>query len=257
MRRYVAGAIRFSQQNGFRLPHHWERFTAILGPLGDIRNADLTSFGIDGGLRFIGDFEFLQERLIGCTVEEFLNRPDVRYITSADSLEPFGLSDGDDDDDYDVAADEADEDFDIDAAMKDPQFNSLLGKVFSAATIQVAHEDIRSWCQESNLTPHPLLDEAAGIIAEALEKILTYQDDNDQPKLSFEGMIQRIIETKPAAMQEELKIAVEQFRQGLIGNTAARIAGYASKSEGMVDAEWSREVLPGTIPQADAEKRDS
>jgi hypothetical protein len=87
VRRWVAGAIQFSRQNGFRLPEHWERYTAILGNLDDVGNADLSGFGIDGGLRYVGDFDFLRRRLVGSTVEEFLRRPDVKYITSADSLE--------------------------------------------------------------------------------------------------------------------------------------------------------------------------
>src|SRR5947207_6950551 len=42
VQRLVAGAIRFSQQNGFRLPAHFDRFVNILGGVGDAAQADLS-----------------------------------------------------------------------------------------------------------------------------------------------------------------------------------------------------------------------
>ena len=38
-RQLVAAAIRFSRQNGFKLPAHYDRWTAIFGDLGDISSA--------------------------------------------------------------------------------------------------------------------------------------------------------------------------------------------------------------------------
>jgi hypothetical protein len=82
-RRLIAGAIRFSHQNGFRLPEHWDRYAAILGDLGDIAKADLSEFGVDGKLRYVGTQQFLRERLAKCSVDEFLRRPDVEFVFQA------------------------------------------------------------------------------------------------------------------------------------------------------------------------------
>ena len=77
--RLVAGAIAFSRKNGFRLPVNYERWTAMLGITSETP-IDLSEFGIDGGLRYVGEIEDLQSRLIYQSVDEFLHRPDVKYI---------------------------------------------------------------------------------------------------------------------------------------------------------------------------------
>ena len=79
-KRLVAGGVRFARQNGFKLPPHYERWTAIFGDLGDLAAVDLTDFGVEGGLRYVGTKAFLQRRLAACTVDEFLNRPDVQWV---------------------------------------------------------------------------------------------------------------------------------------------------------------------------------
>ena len=85
-RRLVAGGIRFAYQNGFRLPPRFDRWTALLGDIGDWRTADLTDFGEGGRLRYVGTKEELKRRLVGCSVEEFLARDDVDFIMGEDDL---------------------------------------------------------------------------------------------------------------------------------------------------------------------------
>lgn len=78
-RRLVAGGIRFARQNGFRLPAHSERRTNLLGGLEQVE-ADLSQFDKDGKLVWVGPTHDLARRLIGCTAEQFLQRPDVEII---------------------------------------------------------------------------------------------------------------------------------------------------------------------------------
>jgi hypothetical protein len=114
-RRLIAGAIRFSHQNGFRLPEHWDRFTAILGALGDIPNADLSQFGVDGKLRYVGTQEFLAERLAACTMEEFLRRPDIEFILGGSDFAEYDAVDEDaDDEEFDEDEESDDEEVDED-----------------------------------------------------------------------------------------------------------------------------------------------
>jgi hypothetical protein len=109
-RRLIAGAIRFSHQNGFRLPEHWDRYAAILGNLGDIPHADLSQFGVDGKLRYVGTQEFLAERLAGCTMQEFLQRPDIEFIFGGPDFAEYDAMDEDvDDDDFDEEEDGGEE----------------------------------------------------------------------------------------------------------------------------------------------------
>jgi hypothetical protein len=241
--RYVAGAIRFSHMNGFRLPPHWERFAAILGDLGDVRNTDLSGFGIDGGLRFVGEFDFLRRRLIGSTVEEFLSRPDVKYITSADSLEW-----------EDEESEEDDEDSDPDAALDDWGIEALTGQVLKAAVLEIGKQDIRRWIEQNNVVPHPMLDEAIGIVSEAAGKLPTEVPDDRDSKTVFAQVISRIIDTRPVEVRKDLADAVEQFRQALIGSGDAEddTAQVSRDIPAMVDAEWSREVSPDASTPADS-----
>src|SRR3954452_20828499 len=78
----VAGGIRFPVQNGFRLPPHYQRWTAFLGGKLDWQHADLSAFGVEGGtkLRWVAPMRDLGARLIGSAVEQFLAPPDVVSI---------------------------------------------------------------------------------------------------------------------------------------------------------------------------------
>jgi hypothetical protein len=106
-RRMIAGAVRFGRQNGFRMPPAWEKFVVIFGRsiLDQIPTADLSDFGIDGGLRYVGTMDFLKTRLT-MPPREFLTRPDVHYVMEAGSR----LVQSDDDDAEDENEDEEDSD---------------------------------------------------------------------------------------------------------------------------------------------------
>ena len=205
VRKFVAGAIRFSRQNGFRLPEHWQRYTAILGDLGPIESADLSDFGIDGGLRYVGDFDFLRQRLIGCTVEQFLNRPDVHYTTSADSYVEYDEFDDDDIED-DVEADP-----ELEAALKDSALmekvreglNRIGGRIAAAA---------RRWCFANNLTAAKRLDDAAALFfsrAAILQSLPEDLTEDEQDRRVWE-LMQCEIDAAPDAGRDDLQAAANQ-----------------------------------------------
>lgn len=131
VRRLVAGAIRFSRQNGFSLPAHYERWTAILGDLGQINNADLSDFGAPGGgLLYIGDLDFLRRRLIAATPDEFLSRPDVKFMGPPEGFfsEIDDESDFEDDEDEDEDENENDDDdglLDMDNEVDGPDISEM------------------------------------------------------------------------------------------------------------------------------------
>ena len=149
-RRFIASGIRFARQNGFRLPAHFDRWTNVLGGVGDVANADLNGFGKDGKLLWVGSLEDLRSRLIGCTVEQFLARPDVEYIAEASAEELSGEELFDDEED-----DGEDED--------DLEFENLLdacrASYFSAAAT-LAEKVRRFWTSRGEEIP-PYVDEAS------------------------------------------------------------------------------------------------
>jgi len=130
----IAGGVRFAHQNGFRLPPHHERWAALLGGLGDWESADLAPFGVHGKLRWIGPLPDLRERLIGGTVEEFLDRDDVEVIMDSERY-------GEHEPDEPVEAEEA---------------------VGQAA--EIIHQQLlsamRCWCFANGEAPHPRLADA-------------------------------------------------------------------------------------------------
>jgi len=107
-RHLVAGAIRFARQNGFRLPAHYERWVNLLGEIPDPATADLRSFGKDGGLLWVGSLEDLGKRLIGCSLDDFLDRPDVDFVAPEEGFdEPDWEDESEDDSGEEIELDEA------------------------------------------------------------------------------------------------------------------------------------------------------
>jgi hypothetical protein len=97
-RQLVAGAIRFARKNGFKLPPKYERWTNLLGGDLQIDTADLSRFGKDGKLLWVGPLDDLRDRLISCTAEQFCARPDVDFLAEV-SPDEFGIENGEPDED--------------------------------------------------------------------------------------------------------------------------------------------------------------
>ncbi|HZN68586.1 MAG TPA: hypothetical protein VFB66_25115 [Tepidisphaeraceae bacterium] len=161
-RRLVAGAIRFSRQNGFHLPPHYDRWTGIFTDLGDLAAADLSDFGVDGGLRYVGTEEFLRRRLAACTPDQFLSRPDVHWVMHDGTPRSLGADDVEGDDDF---VDEADLDDELADEELLPDEELLAGlREMVGGTGSRIEEAVRTWCARTGQTPHPRLHEAVATL---------------------------------------------------------------------------------------------
>lgn len=87
-RRRVAGAMRWTREQHFRMPADTERALKILGGELDVEHADVSDFGVPGGgLHYVGMRGDLKNRLTEETVEEFLVREDVTATFMDEDLE--------------------------------------------------------------------------------------------------------------------------------------------------------------------------
>lgn len=155
VKQIVAGGLRFAEQNGFRLPPRYERWVAVLGDIGDWRSADLGEFGVEGGLRWVGPMSDLKKRLIGCSIDEFLARKDVEFITDVG---------GDDESFEDAEFDGVDED--EDAGEIDEEIEEFVDDLHNRWT-----NAVRQWCFANGQVPHPRMGEAVGVLLESLMQI--------------------------------------------------------------------------------------
>jgi hypothetical protein len=167
-RQLVAGAIRFSRQNGFRLPAHFDRFVNILGGVGDVAQAELTEFGIDGKLRFVGSICDLQRRLIGSTPEAFLAHSDVEFIAGP---APSDEWDEDEEDDFDPDEEPTEEILEL--AKK--------WRVLICSMTDGLANDIRQKMIERGQTPPELANEAVRLMY-AAEVVRSVNDERGRMK---------------------------------------------------------------------------
>ena len=202
VRRLVAGGIRFSRQNGFRLPPQWEKWVTIFGRdiLNELATADVSEFGVDGGLRYVGTMDFLRQRLIGCSVEEFMSRPDVQVVLDADALDEW--EDEDFEDDEDEFDDEDDVDLEEDEAAAVDAMQQTSQRLLAA---------VRKWCTENSIPPHPRLEQGV-VLAMAAASALAASDRLSGPTESSHIM-EQLLEPVPADERPDLIAAAEQVRQ--------------------------------------------
>jgi len=186
--KFIAGGIRFAHDHGFRLPHRYERWVAILGDIGDWRNADVSDFEME----FAGSLEDLRHRLIGQPVEEFLAREDVSIVLS-DSA-PSSLSD-------DI----------LDYEEKDDELR------------QLALSSIGRWLVSAGETPSPLLERAWDIYVEAIATLgdqigEVTQDNSNAAACEMADAIRDLIALEPLEDRTELARAVTQVVRYSIEN---------------------------------------
>jgi hypothetical protein len=199
----VAGGIRFSRQNGFRLPPDWEKWASIFGRdmAEEARDADLTDFGTDGGLRYMGTEEFLRTRLIGCTLEEFIARPDVQWVMEGDA-------DIFDDDEEDVDEDLIDDDdFDFDEEQLE-----AAGKLLEEAVTQITR-NVRTWCSETGIEPHPQLEKAAKIAIATAPLSMVEGPDPEGEKAAFveDKIVNLLLDELDPSEREGVREALDQI----------------------------------------------
>jgi hypothetical protein len=136
----VAGSVRFARQNGFKLPKDWQKWTALVDPDLDFEKADLSDFGKDGGLLWVGPTSDLRRRLIGSTVAEFFARPDVHYIAEPDAEDYAGLN--------------------SDEALPEEEYGPLARPEVRKAlerTVTSLHDALLAWCETTGDQPSSTL----------------------------------------------------------------------------------------------------
>ncbi len=180
----VAGGIRFARDNGFRLPPRYERWTALLGDIGNPDQADLSRFRLNGRLNYMGSHEDLKRRLIGCTVEEFLAREDVDHTIELD-------------DDFTLLDDDA--------------------QTFEEGTAE-AHrrmlDGARTWCFANGIAPHPRLPDAVDVIMESILQTPEIDPDGPPDEAAFaasDASLGRLLSFEQPDTEHELRTALEQL----------------------------------------------
>jgi hypothetical protein len=209
----VAAGIRFARRNGFRLPPHHDRCVHLLGGAGDINSADLSGFGKDGKLRWVGPLDDLRRRLIACTPEQFMSRPDVEFIANERDLD-FGGAQFDDEDDEDDDFDDQ-EPQDLDALIEG--YRQLLDGGCDIAAQGMAQG------LEPGEQPHPRLADAVRVLVGSS----LVERDRQLPiaELNEDGLARRMVVTEmltglvgdpeapTAELPEDLNPAIEQARR--------------------------------------------
>ncbi|HEX4055093.1 MAG TPA: hypothetical protein VHX86_12585 [Tepidisphaeraceae bacterium] len=185
-RMLVAGAIRFARQNGFRLPPHHDRWVNLLGDVPNPATADLLPFGKDGGLLWIGPLDDLRRRLVVCSLDEFLARPDVHYVSG---IEDFGAPESDDED-FENADEELDE-----------AFNSMVE--------QICGETHRR-CREAGEEPLPLIHRAAECIVATL-MALPGVESTEETDVRRDERVENPENNPSDDPEPEMKAAIEQI----------------------------------------------
>ena len=215
-RRLVAGGIRFARQNGFKLPPHYDRWTAIFGDLGDVASADLTGFAASGELRYIGTKAFLQRRLSACSVEEFLARPDVKWLMGDGTPRHPGEHDTFDD----LLHDEDDEEAEYELDESDLRLVGEMAQSIARVGDQ-AEDAVRRWCFQTGRAPHARLREALNTLLVSVMPMAAYMktvEENPEAAKemdvpSFEEYTAMNLDGLPPAERESVAEAMDQVSE--------------------------------------------
>lgn len=212
-KRLVGGGIQFARRNGFRLPPHHDRWVSIFGKLSDAV-VDLTDFGIDGGLRYIGTEQFLRQRLTACTAEEFFARPDVEWVMGdgmpRDVTELVGESSADDDDEEGADFGGLD--------LSDQPMLEEMARMFGDIGDR-AEDAVRKWCFQTGQPPHPRLREALNaLFVSALPMAVHAEAAAEDPSAVEEigpppdpsDILDAALADMPAGEHEAMEVAMDQ-----------------------------------------------
>ncbi len=150
--RLIAGAMRLSVQNGFRLPHRADRWASVIGVTA-YADAGLADFEMPNGrYRYVGSLQDLRKRLVG-TVDQFLQRTDVEFVIGGSAaLDDWGDFDDDDWAEASGGLVDEDDDDDLDSSKPPREFVEQIDELGDRAYVAVYN-----WLLGAGETPHPLL----------------------------------------------------------------------------------------------------
>jgi hypothetical protein len=203
----------------------------------EVANADLSDFGIDGGLRYVGPLDFLQQRLTGCTPDQFLDRQDVQLVTETSSAEQFMLTDEVDEDDQDdeLLAEEQQAAFDGMQSILDNSSDRLA-------------DQTRRWCAEKGPTPHAQLDEGARMMLAALIPLAASTEDPaigpiDIKKEAVENL-GALLSGVPADQRDSTFEAITQVHNYMTETGRGSVAGLFPVSPDASETTSSDQIAP-------------
>jgi hypothetical protein len=176
--RLVAGAMRLSVQNGFRLPHRADRWASVIGVTA-YADADLADFEKPGGkYRYVGSMQDLRKRLVG-TVDQFLSRSDVEFVIGGSSpLDNWADFDDDDRAEASGGLDDFDENDDLDDSKPPAEFVEQIDELGDRAYVAVYN-----WLIGAGETPHPFLRDGVDL---ALTAAILESNRRDNPDAGSE-----------------------------------------------------------------------
>ena len=191
VRRWVAGGLRWAQDNGMRLPKDWPKTVSLIGGVGDWASADVSQFVKE----FAGHPEDLRQRLVGQPVDDYLKRTDVAFVFNEDapymdqrtgeySNSPDALGFDDDDE-----LDELDEDEleSIAADVPAEELNAMADR-FTPAALALTAETI-DWLKARGETPTTGVFEAwrsVMLAAMISKRAMPDADENEVADFGFE-----------------------------------------------------------------------
>lgn len=221
--RLVAGGVRMARENGFRLPPRYERWLPVLGDPAECNTADLSDFRDgEGKLHFMGPLSDLRKRLVGCSLEDFLARDDVRVSQIVQS-DDYEYDDDDDDADWDPSTDdldpqgtfvpgEWDEDGLEDAAMQEMIFEGAVKEIENKTL-----DAVRRWLFSEKIEPHPRLAEAVSMELEAMLQCGPINDADENAMSQIQEQctehVEQMLALETPARRAELLEATEQYRR--------------------------------------------
>ncbi len=228
VQKMVAGGIRFARQNGFRLPHRYDRWVGLIGVAPDSSDADLDLFGVkdsDRPLRYVGTLEDLEQRLIGSSLEEFLSSPDVHYLLSDDMASAMEFEDIEDSEQLAEAQEEMEQ-------LRDDLHERLL-------------QGVRQWCFANQQVPHEALPVAVDAMLESLLQNPLAAEAEPEDVESDEvlekslELHERAVEVYGQQNQDDVWAATEQLRQWMqtFESSAAMIESLGLPTEDEEDLE--------------------
>jgi len=199
IRGLVRSAIRWSHEHHFRLPRGLDRTLRMIGGIEDWRTADVSAFGTeDGKLRYVGTERALRDRLIECTVDDFLDRDDVEY-----DLEPEAGAAWEDDFE--------DDEFDDDEEFAPPSQEAQ--DAARALSEQLAAK-VRESCLSRGETPNLLLPEAAMAVLGAMA--CAHLDEEEAPAADAAADKERFTDTLDAAIMAAPEQVREPFSKAIL-----------------------------------------
>jgi hypothetical protein len=212
-RKQVAQAISWTRAHPFfRMPFDTERCVKILGGVGDVENADISDFGKDGKLFYVGRKIGLEHRLIGMTVSEFLQQNDVDFLVNEEAYD--GLS-ADDDDDMEEDFEEDEGEFIPELSDEEEPDTEQMEEDFHAMRENLKHkifDAARRWCFSKAMMPHADLEAAVDLSLAASMEGLGEADEQAAAQKALHA--QQILESfEDPAKKESLAAALAQYQQ--------------------------------------------